>query len=155
MNFRINALEGSLFSRYFSLSAAELEVHGGRLFTADKSPEYPCRVSLTDASVGETVLALPFCHHPVSGPYRSSGPVFVRANPEQATPAVNEIPELLRHRLLSVRGYDAQHMMIEADSTMGAQIESVLRSQFANDGVAYIHIHYAQPGCFSCAVQRV
>lgn len=32
----------------------------------DKKPGFPCRVSLTDADLGETVLLVPFHHHEVS-----------------------------------------------------------------------------------------
>lgn len=155
MNFQISAIDQGLFKHYFSMTRAELHAAGASLFEADQSPEYPCRVSLTDAEIGETVLALPYCHHPVNGPYRSSGPIFVRANGATARLQVNEVPQLLRHRILSVRGYDAAHTMIEADNAMGGQIENLIRRQLQNDQVAYLHIHYAKPGCFSCAVDRV
>jgi hypothetical protein len=121
----------------------------------DSEPGFPCRVSLTDARVGERVLALTFEHHAVDSPYRSSGPIFVREHASTVEPAKNEIPTMLRHRLLSIRAYDSAHMMIDAQVNQGDELERVIENQFKNSAVEYIHIHNANPGCFDCAVYRV
>jgi hypothetical protein len=121
----------------------------------DSDPGFPCRVSLTDAGVGERVLALTFEHHAVDSPYRSSGPIFVREHASTVEPAKNEIPTMLRHRLLSIRAYDSAHMMIDAQVNQGDELERVIENQFKNSAVEYIHIHNANPGCFDCAVYRV
>ena len=107
-----------------------------------------------EAAVGERVLALPFMHHDVASPYRASGPIFVRENAEMAKVKVNEIPNSLRHRLLSVRAYDAQHIMIGAEVLHGSELELGIERQFKNSAAQYIHIHNANPGCFSCSVHR-
>ena len=87
---------------------------GARLMLADAEPGFPCRVSLEDAKVGETVLLLPYTHHDVGSPYRASGPVFVRRHAAEARLGPGEVPQMLRHRLLSVRAYDAVGFSCEA-----------------------------------------
>ena len=125
-----------------------------RWLQVDASPGFPCRVSLADAAVGERVLAFNFEHHAVDSPYRASGPVFVRADAQTATPGVNEIPEMFHHRLLSVRGYDEHAMMIAAQTTPGSELATVVRELFGNPAIRYLHIHNAGPGCYNCAVER-
>ncbi|HXD75973.1 MAG TPA: DUF1203 domain-containing protein, partial [Vicinamibacterales bacterium] len=115
----------------------------------------PCRVSLEDAQPGERVILVPFCHQPEQSPYRASGPVFVRESAATATPEPNAVPALLRSRMLSVRAYDASHLMIDADVLDGRDLESVLTRMFSREAVAYAHIHFARPGCFACRVDRV
>ena len=154
-DFVINALESESFSKYFEMSNAELNSIGAYLFTADKCPCYPCRVSLEDAKVGETVLAITYEHHSVAGAYRSCGPIFVRKKAASALTNKNSIPDMLVHRTLSVRGYNNESLMIEADIIAGKDLEATLASQFLNDSVDYIHIHNAGPGCFNCSVTRV
>jgi len=154
MNFQLHGLDESVFSRYFEMTAAELVSHDAYLFEADQCPCYPCRVSLTDALVGETVLALSYKHHDAEGPYHSSGPIFVRKNAVAATLKMNEIPGMLKHRQLSLRGYSAKSLMIEADIVSGKDLQSALASQFENSCVKYLHIHNAGAGCFNCSVTR-
>lgn len=152
--FQISALPRSTFAPLFTLSDAELVARGARRVVVDEKPGYPCRVSLADAEVGESVLLLPFIHQPVDTPYRSSGPIFVRETAEEAQPAVNEVPAFLRHRLLSFRGYDANGMMIRAEVAEGGDVEGVVGRLFSTPAVSYIHVHNAKPGCFNCRIDR-
>lgn len=154
-NFQFQSLDKDLFSTYFQMTSAQLKSIGAYVFESDECPSYPCRVSLTDAKVGESVLAINFEHLDADSPYRSSGPIFVRANAETKKPMLNEIPTMLRHRLLSVRGYNAGNLMIEADTVAGEGLENILTRQFANELVHFIHVHNAGPGCFNCSVVRV
>ena len=66
----------------------------------------------------------------------------------------NEIPLMLHHRLLSLRGYDTNAMMIEADVVEGRVLADSISHIFKNASVAYIHIHNARPGCYNCLVKR-
>lgn len=154
MNFQLHGLDKSIFAKYFDMTAAELEAHAAYLFEADECPCYPCRVSLTDAQVGETVLALSYTHHDAEGPYHSSGPIFIRKNAVAANLKVNEIPDMLKHRQLSLRGYSSESLMIEADTVSGKDLRAALANQLENSSVQYLHIHNAGPGCFNCAVTR-
>jgi len=152
--FKINPLNKDVFSRFWRMSTPELNAIGAYLFNADECPCYPCRVSLTDAQVGERVLALSYEHHPQNSPYRATGPIFIRANAQTATLTDNEVPDMLKHRLLSLRGYNDKHLMIEAETMMGTDLEVGIAKQFSNSSVSYIHLHNAAPGCFNCSVTR-
>jgi Protein of unknown function (DUF1203) len=69
-------------------------------------------------------------------------------------PSVNEIPKMLLHRLLSVRAYDAEGMIIGARVVKGTELETIIQSSFADERASYLHIHNAAPGCYNCAVVR-
>jgi Protein of unknown function (DUF1203) len=154
MSFQIHALPAALFAPLFALSDEVLHARGIRRVVADSAPGFPCRVSLRDAVVGEHLLLSTYEHHPVDTPYRASGPVYVREAATQAHPGVDEVPELLRTRLLSLRAYDAKGMMRTADVVPGTEFETGIAAAFANERVAYLHIHYAKPGCYACRVER-
>lgn len=153
-SFQFIALPSEQFAPLFSRSDAELQAIGARRMIVDEKPGYPCRVSLADAEVGETVLLLSFTHHDAPSPYRASGPIFVRKGVKTANPAVGEIPVMFRHRLLSIRAYDEAAMMAGAEVVEGSELENAIRRLFANESVSYLHIHNARPGCYNCRVRR-
>ncbi|GMU80472.1 MAG: hypothetical protein AMXMBFR47_03430 [Planctomycetota bacterium] len=153
--FRLVALPKERFAAFFALSEAELRSRGARRMVVDDKPGYPCRVSLADAEIGETVVLLPFMHHDVETPYRAGGPIFVRERAETATPGVGEVPVMFRHRLLSLRGYTAEGMMAAAKVSPGAELEAAIAGLFVEREVAYLHVHNAGPGCFNCRVERM
>jgi hypothetical protein len=152
--FRISALPLDAFAPFFALSDAELAARGMRRMIAESKPGFPCRVSLVDAEVGERVLLLPYAHHAGPGPYRASGPVFAREAARQAQLGVNEVPESVRSRLLSVRGYDREGIMVGSDVTEGRSLEGVVSRLFSEERVDYLHLHNARAGCYSCRVDR-
>lgn len=154
VSFRFLALPFEGFSRYFSWSDAELQAIHARRVVVDQTPGFPCRVSLVDAAIGETVLLLPFTHHDVPSPYRASGPIFVRRGGRTASPGVNEVPAMFRHRLLSLRAYDAGALLVGAEVVEGRDLEGAIQRLFADRGVTYLHVHNARPGCFNCRVVR-
>ena len=154
MNFRIHALPVEPFAADLSQADEALRERGIRRVIADDRPAYPCRVSLQDAVEGERLLLLPYLHHDVDTPYRASGPIYVREAAVQAQPVVDEVPALLRSRLLSLRAYDARGMMVWADVVPGNELESGIAQLFAIERVAYLHVHYAKPGCYACRVDR-
>jgi hypothetical protein len=56
---------------------------------------------------------------------------------------------------MSVRAYDANDMMLDADVCDGKEAGAVIERMLADDAVAFIHLHNAKRGCFSCRVERV
>ena len=80
-----HALPSEPFAPLFDRTDAELRAIGAQRMVVDAKPGYPCRVSLADAEVGETVRLLPFLHHDVGSPCRASGPIFVRRGAARAT----------------------------------------------------------------------
>jgi hypothetical protein len=153
--FQISALPREPFTELFSLSDGVLASRGAQRVVADAKPGYPCRVSLVDAEVGERLVLLSFTHQPTKSPYRSSGPIFVREAAVQARPKAGEVPQLLRHRLLSFRAYDAAGMMVAAETAQGTELESVVERLFGVAGAEYIHVHNAKPGCYNCRIDRI
>ncbi len=78
----------------------------------------------------------------------------MREGATQAYNRVDEVPEVMRRRLLSVRGFDYNDMMIEADVIDGKYLEGVIQVLFANPNVAYIHVHNARRGCYAGRIDR-
>jgi hypothetical protein len=129
------------------------KIHAQRV-VATANPGYPCRVSLTDAEIGEELLLLPYTHQPADSPYRASGPIFVRRAAREASIEAGVIPEYVARRLISVRAYDAEDSMTDAAVCPGAEVAPQILRLFDDPRVAYIHLHNANRGCFSCAVRR-
>jgi hypothetical protein len=152
--FQLVGLAFEPFSSLFALSDAELLERNARRVFAETKPGYPCRVSLEDAEIGEELLLLPFEHQPASSPYKSSGPIFVRKAAVQAHIEPGVIPDYVRTRLISVRAYDAKDCMTDATVCAGNDTAAAIQKMFANDKIAFIHLHNANRGCFSCAVRR-
>ncbi len=114
MSFQISALNIDKFSHLFGQDQEALARLGVQRKVVDNNPGFPCRVSLRDAEVGEKVLLMNYEHQPMPTPFRSSHAIFVREWASQAMPDRNEVPEMFRHRLLSVRAR-CLRMMIDAD----------------------------------------
>jgi hypothetical protein len=154
-NFKIMALSYNQFADLFLLSRLELKKIGAVKMIVDKTPGFPCRVSLQDATIGEEVLLLPFQHHKTTSAYQSTGPIFVRKNAIEATLGLNEIPTMLLHRLLSLRCYNKEGIMIHATVVEGEVLSETLQELFTDNKIAYVHIHNAKPGCYNCIAERV
>ncbi len=153
--FYIKGLPLSEFSPLFGLTTEVLAQRNILRQVVTCKPGFPCRVSLQDAEPGESVLLINYEHHAVANPYRSRHAIYVRENAEEVQLAVNEVPLLLRHRLLSLRCFDHQGMMLDADVTEGQHLEAAIRSLFKERNIAYLHIHNAKPGCYAARVDRV
>ena len=154
MSFQLTGLPHEPFEALFELSDAQLAEMGVVRVTANGNSGYPCRVGLVEAEAGETLLLLPYEHQPAVSPYKSSGPIYVRKGSRQRTLAAGEIPSCVSSRLISIRAYDAAHFIIEAEVRDGSLVASEIERQFSNAEVAYIHLHNAKRGCFSCLVNR-
>ncbi len=115
MNFQIVPLPIEPVTAFFALHDEQLRARGAKRYVADRQPGFPCRVSLMDATPGERVVLVPFTYQDSDSPYRASGPIFIRENAQSASVGVNDVPGLVRLRVLSVRAYDADALMIDAD----------------------------------------
>ena len=126
MSFRITGLPLSDFAPLFALSDQQLTRHAAIRMLADKQPGYPCRVSLQDAAPGESLILLNYEHLSVATPYRARHAIYVRERAEEACLEADEVPALLRTRLLSLRAYDANGMMRTADVVDGRTVETMI-----------------------------
>lgn len=154
MNFQIRGLPASSFSHLLALDDTALRSHLAMRRVVDSKPGFPCRVSLQDAEVGENVLLLNFQHLTVASPFQSSHAIYVRERAMDAALEVNEVAEVLRSRLLSVRAFDVAGMMQDADVVPGMELEPVLRRMLGHRSAAFLHVHYAKLGCFAASVRR-
>jgi len=154
MDFRITGLSPEPFKPVFQLDADALSAIGAQRVFADDASGYPCRVSLAHALPGEELILMSYQHQPGHSPYRAAGPVFARKSALNAFDAVNVVPEPVRVRLLSVRAYDGDDMIVEAEVVEGNVIEALIERYFERDDVAYLHLHYARRGCYACRVDR-
>ncbi|WP_424630263.1 DUF1203 domain-containing protein [Bradyrhizobium sp. SYSU BS000235] len=151
MNFRIVGLPAENFAHLFTLSDSDLAAAGGVRRKADYP--YPCRVSLTDAEPGEELVLVNYEHHPVDSPYRMRFAIFVRQG-DETYDKVNEVPEQLRKRVLAVRSFDDNGMMVANRLVEGRELEPVIEELLTPDRAAYLHIHFASAGCYAAKVER-
>lgn len=151
--YRVKGLDPAPFKPLFGLSDEELESRGIVRMTVS-SPTFPCRVSLTDRALGETVLLLNHVSHDVANPYRATHAIFVTEGEEDAAEFVDEIPPVFEKRVLSLRGFDADGMMADAILTQPGEADAGIRRLFANPEIQTIHAHNATRGCFSAKIER-
>lgn len=154
MPFRFRGLSPEPFASLIALGDAELAARGMRRMISDEKPGFPCRVSLEDAEPGERLILLPFEHQPMHSPYRAAGPIFVRETARTTYDRAGELPSVLCGRLLSVRAYDRDGMMVDADVADDTNVEALLARQFGRADTNDIHIHFARRGCYACRVER-
>ena len=154
MSFRITGLPAENFAHLFALSDHVATHEAVRRIADDRTPGYPCRISLTDSKPGEELLLVNYEHHPVSSPYRMRFAVYVRKG-EETYDAVDEVPEQLRIRKLAVRAFDTGAMMVGWELVDGRELEAAIERLFANPRAAYLHAHYAAPGCYAARIDRI
>lgn len=154
MNFRISGLSPEPFRYLYGLSEEELALKGAKRYVVDKKPGFPDRIAMRDVDLGERVLLLNHVCQPANTPYRAAHAIFIGEGSEVPYDRVGEIPEVMRLRLLSLRAYDAEHMMIDADVVDGREVEPVIHRLLANPQVAYIHAHNAKRGCYCGLIER-
>lgn len=141
-------------TRYVLTGAADIDVTGSDPVVVTERHSAPCRRCLRDAEPGERVHLVSYDPFVTDSPYRSASPVYVHAEvcPVYEGPA---IPEQQRRRLLSVRGFDCDAMMRDAEVVDGVALADALDRRFADPGTAFVHVHNAGPGCFAVRVTRV
>jgi hypothetical protein len=152
--FVIRGLDPAPFMALYGLSDAALAEQGVVRMEVDARPGFPCRVSLEDAGVGETMLLLNHEHLPVESPYRQRHAIFVREGAVEPAQFENEVPEQLATRTLSLRAYDGDGMMTDADLVEGRALAALIDRFFADPSVAYLHAHNAKRGCFAARIDR-
>ena len=154
MDYIVRGLPLAPFQPLFGLEDVALHARGIVRMTADRTPGFPCRVTLADAEPGETLLLLNWRHLDADTPYRSDGPIFVRVSAAATHVVRNAIPEQQRSRLLSVRGYDAAGWMHAAEVVEGVELEALVARMFADPRIAFLHAHNARRGCYACRIDR-
>lgn len=154
MSFVVAPLSVEPFAPLFGLPDAELAARGVIRRTVD-GPGSPCRVSLQDAEVGETVLLMNYEHQPADTPFRSRHAIFVREGVADTAFAPGQIPPAFAARkFLSLRAFDDAGMMVDADIVPTAELGDAIPRLLADPQVAYLHAHYAGAGCYAARIDR-
>jgi hypothetical protein len=112
----------------------------------------PCRRCLRDAAPGEPLVLAPYDPFTVRSPYAGEGPVFVHA--DGCEPFGSDETEQVHGRTLSIRAYDADAMLADAAVLPGERFEEGVRTLLDDPDVAFLHVHFAGPGCFAFRVDR-
>jgi hypothetical protein len=155
MSFQISALDPDKFGHLIGMSDQDLQAAGAVRATVDKKPGFPCRITLQDAEPGEEVILVHYEHLPVDTPYRASHAVYVRPAAARAEPDVNEVPEMLQRRMLSLRAFTPAGMLMEADVVDGHEAGGTIERMLGDERIAFVHIHFAKPGCYAARADRV
>lgn len=155
MSFIISALPDDLFRPLYGRPDGDL-AHLGILRRRVDGPGSPCRLTLEDAPAGESVLLLNFEHQPAKTPFRARHAIFVREGAETRHFAPGEIPPAFAARaFLSLRAFDAQGMMVDADLVPTDALHSGIMCLLDRPDAAYLHVHYAGAGCYAARIDRV
>ena len=154
MSFQIQPLDPAPFFALFDLSDEELARRGAKRVTADAPNRYPCRVELADAAPGEELILCNYAHQAEETPYAASHAIFVKQGAAAFTPEIDEVPEVLERRTLSLRGFDRDHMMATGEVVEGPDLSERLAALFEDEAIDYAHIHFAGRGCFAARVSR-
>jgi Protein of unknown function (DUF1203) len=142
------------FRPLFDLTDKELTALGAIRVCAD-NPRMPCRVSMEHAELGEEVLLLNYEHQAANTPYSSRHAIYVRKSATKMYDELDIVPEILTSRLLSVRAFDAEHMMVDADVFEGVYAAGKFENFFMNPSVTYLQVHNAIRGCYAGRVERI
>lgn len=154
MSYRITGLSPEPFRHLFGLPDADLAAQGVKRYVVDKLPGFPDRIEMRDCEPGETVLLLNHICQTADTPYRASHAIFIREGAQRASAFVDTIPEVMLNRLLSVRAFSKDGMMLDADVVEGHSLEPIIKRYFDDPNIEYIHVHNAKRGCYSGRIDR-
>ena len=154
MTYRIRGIDPAPYRNFFGLTDEELASRRVARMTVTEKPGFPCRVSLIDRDIGERVLLVNHLSHDVANAYRARHAIFVAEGVEDRADHVDEIPPVFAKRVLSLRGFDDQGMMVDALLTQPGEADAAIRKLFGNRAIATIHAHNAARGCFSAKIER-
>jgi len=154
MDFRIQGLSPVPFLPLYGLSDEELARRGAKRYVADAKPGFPDRIEMRDAEPGERVILVNHVHQPADTPYRASHAVFVLEGAEKTYDALNEVPSVLRERIISLRAFDLGHWMIDGELRDGRELETGIHRLLAKPEVGYVHAHYGWRGCYAARIER-
>lgn len=155
MTYRITGLDPTQFADLRDQPEEILATRHAQRCVADAPHAYPCRVSLYDAQVGDTLILLNHEHLPAQTPYRSRHAIYVNEKSLAQGTFEGIVPAQLQRRLLSVRGFDRQHMMRDAEVVDGASLEAEIIRQFGDPAIEFLHVHFARRGCYAARVDRL
>jgi hypothetical protein len=153
MAYRIEGLAPEAFESLFGMTDGELAARNAMRVTAASGGGYPCRVSLEDATPGEELVLLNHVSNDVPTPFRTAYAIYVRKG-ARASSYVDQTPDYLDRRTLSLRCFDQAGMLKEGLLAMPGEADAQIRALFGRPEIATIHAHSAAYGCFLARIER-
>lgn len=154
MSFVISGLAIDQFKPLFGQSDDVLKAKGILRKTADTKSGFPCRITLEDATPGETLLLLNYEHHQTASPYRSSYAIYVNENAEQTRTLHDVLPGALKGRPIALRQFNRDGTLVGASLDTTGNPSAAINNALDDPQTAYIHLHNAMHGCFAAAAYR-
>lgn len=154
MSFIVTGLPVEDFQPLFGLDEAELAERNIVRRLVGPSDRAPCRITLEDAPLGQSMLLLNYEHQGAASPYRSSYAIYVSEGATQTRRLKDELPGVFKNRPLALRAFDADGMLVGAELTDYAAIREAIERRFAESSAAYLHVHNAVPGCYAARIDR-
>ncbi|MGR3512563.1 MAG: DUF1203 domain-containing protein [Paracoccaceae bacterium] len=154
MSFRITGVAPDHFADLWEADDATRAAAGVHRVTATASPGFPDRITLEDAAIGEELLLLNHTSQTADSPFRATHAIYVSKGEVAPFDAVDTLPPAMRARPQSLRGFDADGMMRDADLAEGDAVADVIERLFENPDIVEIHAHNAKQGCFMAKVTR-
>jgi len=154
MNFQIHSLAVTPFDAFFKMNDKQLQTHNIVKSIVQEANSTPCRISLKDAEVGATVLLLNHQHLQGETPFQASHAIFVTQDVQRSCPEVNQVPRAINSRIVSIRAFNKQQMMVQADIAQGLEVSDKIQLMLNDKNVEFLHLHYAKQGCYIALVTR-
>lgn len=154
MAYMLQGVDPRPFRELYGLDDLALRARGARRYVVDEENSFPDRVSLSDLPIGARALLVNHEHLPHQGPYRSRHAIFVEEGALSPARFEDQVPDSLARRLLSVRSFDADFMMLGAEVLEGSALDAWIREAFSDPAVHCLHVHTARRGCFLAAIER-
>lgn len=149
MDFRITGLSPDPFVHLYGQSDAALKARNVIRVPVNAKPGFPDRIEMREGEIGEAMLLLNHLYQPALSPYRGCHAIYVREGATKAFDAINRIPPVMQSRLLALRAFDDQHMIIHAELGEGSELAALIQDLLARPRTRYIQAYNAGRGCFS------
>lgn len=154
MSFRVLGVDPGRFSHLYDLPDADLAAAGARRYVVDANPGFPDRIEVRDMEVGECAILLNYEHQPADTPYRARHAIFVREGADVALDVIDTIPKVIRIRPISLRAFNRDGEMLDADLSDGTALVPLIERFFGDPDVAYLQAHFAKRGCYAARIIR-
>jgi hypothetical protein len=91
---------------------------------------------------------------PSPSPYTGPGPIYVHRSECAHYQCDGSVPEQQRRRLVAVRAYDVENMMVGFAVVKGEELGVKAGELLEDEEVKFLHVYYAGPGCFAVRIDR-
>ena len=116
----------------------------------------PCRHCLRNGTKGEEMLLGSYHLPGPTGIYWTPSPIFIHAQDCAAYAGQDEIADIIRTSLISVRAYAEDQAVLYdlGQVTEGPHADAPLARALSDPRTSFVNIHTAKPGCLLCRVER-